>query len=766
MDVLNSVAEMSRNCRERPGRLSAQSGNGVLDCSSDTGEMRLKRLESSLDVDLGRRLLITASAALLVPRWGWSQSRDHLAFCWKLEERGDMARESVSGAEDAIASRTGHAIWVGEGRNRALRLDGYSVWFRDNASPAMLPDGAVTVTAWVALESYPVNEAALLELESKSHQVFRLSIDKWGFLQFGTPSADTRSLCRSSVPVGRAKWTHLAVCAGIAGTTLYQDGVPCGYMPSPMHSFKTAETADFVVGGAPDCPIMAQVFPSGVLNGLLRDVRVYSDERSGGTVNAIMADSRPDGPADLQINGPWCVDDPQRPICHAQPPRAWTNEPHGLIHWGGQYHIFYQKNANGPYWGHLNWGHMTSPDLLRWTEMPVAVSPEPGVDSEGCWSGSVIDHEGKLTIVYTAVDGKKACICLAQSEDGINFTKYPGNPVIPHQPAELVFQDFRDPFVWREGDIYYLVIGSGRRDGGGTAFLYRSKDLLNWEYRKQILSGDPSNSGTFWELPLFVKFGKLHALIVSEIPGRSSYWIGTWKDEEFKPLSNAPQRLELFNHLLAPTPMTDDDGHVVVMGIIPDERPPRELWKAGWAHLYSLPRVLSTDDRGHIVQKPHDSVKKLCHKLIVVPSMDIEGPEVHELPEFSEKSLYLDVTFRRGDSDSVALLLRRSPDGQEQTEILYDWERGRMALDRTRSSLDTEVRRDREEVEYAPAEKDVLRLEVFVDRSVLEVFVDDRAAFAARIYPTLEASDRVGFTSAGTGAKVENLRVARLERPA
>ncbi len=141
-------------------------------------------------------------------------------------------------------------------------------------------------------------------------------------------------------------------------------------------------------------------------------------------------ESRPRGTPDLQINSAWCANDPQRPRFHAIPPRAWTNEPHGLIHWGGEYHLFYQKNPSGPYWGHIHWGHMTSPDLYRWTEMQVALSPEPGPDSEGCWSGSVIDYNGRLASIYTAGDGHRASICLALSEDGLHFTKYPNNPVI------------------------------------------------------------------------------------------------------------------------------------------------------------------------------------------------------------------------------------------------------------------------------------------------------------------------------------------------
>ena len=139
---------------------------------------------------------------------------------------------------------------------------------------------------------------------------------------------------------------------------------------------------------------------------------------------------------------------------------------------------------------------------------------------------------------------------------------------------------------------------------------------------------------------------------------------------------------------------------------------------------------------------------------------------MQELPGVAETSLRVRARLNRGASTAVSLLLRRSPDGREQTEIAYDWEQARLTLDRTKSSLDPRVRRDREETEYASAVKDSIGFDVFVDRSVLEVFVDGRAAFAARIYPTLAESAGVAFLAAGTGAVVDELSLARLERPA
>jgi beta-fructofuranosidase len=409
---------------------------------------------------------------------------------------------------------------------------------------------------------------------------------------------------------------------------------------------------------------------------------------------------------------------------------------------------------------------MTSPDLLGWTEMPVALSPETGPDAEGCWSGSVTEFEGKLAIIYTGGDGKRASICLALSEDGIHFTKHRSNPVIAEPPQGHGFPEFRDPFVWREGGFYYLMIGSAVKDVGGTALLYRSKDLVNWEYRKQLYSGSHKDSGVFWEMPIFVKVGELHALVVCEVPGRASYWVGTWKDETFTPISDAPRRLELFNHTLSPTPLVDKNGEIVVMGIIPDERHPKATWAAGWAHLYSLPRVFSADASGLLRQRPHACVEQCCKPLQSIPEIHLTGAGVQSVDGIAERSLRIRATFRRGDSTSVSLFVRRSPDGKEQTEIRYTWESAQLTLNRTQSSLDPLGVRAAHSVDYTIAEKDSIQLDVIVDRSVLEVYVDHRATFSAGIYPTLDQSDGVGFAATGTGARVEAIRVERLVRTA
>src|SRR5919199_225960 len=97
--------------------------------------------------------------------------------------------------------------------------------------------------------------------------------------------------------------------------------------------------------------------------------------------------------------------DRHRPLYHFLPPSNWMNDPNGLIQWDGQYHLFYQYNPHGPLWGDIHWGHAVSPDLVHWTDLPIALAPDAPYDRDGVFSGCAVDHDGVPTIIYTGVRG-------------------------------------------------------------------------------------------------------------------------------------------------------------------------------------------------------------------------------------------------------------------------------------------------------------------------------------------------------------------------
>lgn len=142
-----------------------------------------------VNAKLTRRFFLLTSVGVLIPRWTWPKSLDAPILCWKLQGYEDAAREDVSGSRDAIASRTGHAIWVGQASDRALRLDGYSVWVSHGAKKLPLCSRGFSISAWMALESYPVDEAAIVHLShgvtgaatgSQPEAEFRFAVDRRG----------------------------------------------------------------------------------------------------------------------------------------------------------------------------------------------------------------------------------------------------------------------------------------------------------------------------------------------------------------------------------------------------------------------------------------------------------------------------------------------------------------------------------------------------------------------------------------------------------
>ncbi len=70
--------------------------------------------------------------------------------------------------------------------------------------------------------------------------------------------------------------------------------------------------------------------------------------------------------------------DRHRPLYHFIGPANWMNDPNGAFFWKGNYHLFYQYNPNGPFWGTIHWGHAVSSDLVHWEDFPIALCPVQG----------------------------------------------------------------------------------------------------------------------------------------------------------------------------------------------------------------------------------------------------------------------------------------------------------------------------------------------------------------------------------------------------
>ena len=461
------------------------------------------------------------------------------------------------------------------------------------------------------------------------------------------------------------------------------------------------------------------------------------------------------------------ADDPQRPRYHFLPPANWMNDPNGLIQWGETYHLFYQYNPNGPFHGTIHWGHAASEDLVHWRHLPIALSPTPGsADADGCWSGCALDADGVPTLLYSGNRNWDQRLCLATSDDGLlTWQKHERNPVIVDPPPGLDLVGFRDHSVWREQGAWYQLIGAGIRGQGGAALLYRSPDLRDWEYLHPLLVGDaqrqtPLWTGAMWECPDFFPLGDRHVLIVSVWEAGQLHYsaamVGQYRDRRLVP--EIEHKLDYGDiHFYAPQSFSDSQGRRIVFGWAVEGRDAEAQRAAGWAGVMSLPRALSLAPNGHVRMAPVPELLALRGEHRAAAPVAAHPGQPAAIPSIAGDSLELIAELAPAPGGSCGLAVRAAPDGSERTVIRYDAAAQQLVVDRSQSSLSPDVARGAHVAPLALAAGEPLRLRVFLDRSILEVFANDQVATTTRIYPTRPDSDRIALVAEGGAAQLRAL---------
>jgi len=409
--------------------------------------------------------------------------------------------------------------------------------------------------------------------------------------------------------------------------------------------------------------------------------------------------------------------------------------------------MFHQYNPNAAVWGDMHWAHATSPDMIHWQHEPIALAPTPGgPDQDGVFSGSAVLDQGTPTVIYTGVappkndseatlrDGvhtwrETQCLAVAEDEDLRSWRKLP-EPVIASPPAGMEVLGFRDPCLWREGDRWMLILGSGVRGKGGVILLYSSPDLRHWTYLHPLVEGSPSgksavnpvDSGDMWECPDFFPLGGKHVLLVSTM-GKVHWKVGRYANQRFTPENEGV--VDWGSYYAAKT-MIDRDGNRILWGWIPETRPDRELIAAGWAGVMSLPRGLSLNPQNEL-QTEAASVARQLRVLSAHIDERTSAPERQKILEslrIRDLASELDVQIQPRDSEFS--LTVQSEDGKPFAEVAC-----------TKKWRARELRINEIVAPLAGTAGSPVHLHMFLDGSVLEVFANGTVAATARIYEAI-----------------------------
>ncbi len=689
--------------------------------------------------------------------FAFSSNADLVAH-FSMDVKGGMIEETVSGEKFAVEGNFSPENLPGA-VGEALRFDGYTSHVKASLGNILSNSKTMTVSLWVATPSYPIIQidtdtkektpiATCLDKDSKSGFGFYLGFN--GKYSFETYIGGWPLSVEASEPLPTYQWNNLVAVIDCENrtTTLYNNGVQVG--SGKASGSISYGGGNFYMGQGTESR-MSGPFQLMSFNGLIDDISVWNDAKSQEEIASWKTESE----ANLDIPASRFADQLLRPRFHGMPAAGWTNECHGMTFSDGRYHLFFQKNADGPYMARLHWGHISSENLYDWREEKIAIAPGDWYDIKGCWSGCVFTDDeitgGKPNILYTAVDYAKAMIARAapETETLDNWIKSEANPIINGRPAGLS-DDFRDPYFFRSGDNAYIIVGSSK-DGLGTTTLHRYEpSTKTWSNSgDQFFTGtNKATDGTFWEMPNITPMPDGRWLFTATPLGtsqgvRTLYWTGSIAaDGKFVPDANSsePRLVEMNSRegfgLLSPT-IYNHDGKTIVLGIVPDKLPSMENWRLGWAHCYSLPREWSLAEDGSLIQKPFEGLKGLRGETVYTQeSFELSG--TIDLSPVSGRSVEICGTFEVGASPFGFNVFKSS---KGEGKIYYNPASGEIIADFSgmeRLKNDNGVYDGiyRCPLPVKPANGETLKINVFIDHSILDIFINDRWATSIRVFPT------------------------------
>ena len=483
--------------------------------------------------------------------------------------------------------------------------------------------------------------------------------------------------------------------------------------------------------------------------------------------------------------------DPHRPIYHYVNPENRLNDPNGLCFWQGRWHLFYQ--AYPPEDPRQHWGHAVSDDLIHWRDLPYAIYPNP---EECCFSGATLVEEERVIAIY---HGTKVGNMVAVSHDPLllNWEKLTGAPVIPIASADgspLPYRVF-DPCIWKKGEHYYALSGgtlphaaSGKRTRAN--FLFRSPNLVDWDYLHPFVEDDRFTLvGDDGACPYFWPIGDRHILLFYSHMSGGQALLGDYDTERDKFVVTAQHDFNFGafgpGGVHAPSATPDGKGGIYVIFNMNPAKPTE-----GWNQIMTLPRRLTlqgTDKIGRdtLLVEPAGDVESLRREHRQMADLTLPSNQEIVLGSIRGDAIELLAEIETNDAPLVELNVLRSPGKEEFTRIAFyrergyrDWERyngwqrdklaaatdSLISIDSSYSSILPDVRSRAPETGPVFLERDEpLRLRVFVDRSVVEVFVNGKQCVAMRVYPGREDSVGVSLRSQGQDARVVSLDAWQME---
>lgn len=485
-------------------------------------------------------------------------------------------------------------------------------------------------------------------------------------------------------------------------------------------------------------------------------------------------------------------DDPYRPIYHFVNPEGTMNDPNGFSYWNGNWHLFYQ--AAPPEDRRQHWGHAVSKNLVHWRDLPLAIYPGP---ESASYSGSALVEDDRVIAIY---DGVRAGVMVAESDDPLllNWKKITGEAVIPlddELPIPPIVEGVRigDPFLWKKEGTYYAIVGYMKDQGAddtqfdiydyGTPgnqvranYLFKSDDLKNWEYLHPFVEGDRfTKVGDDGSCPYFWPIGDRHILLFFSHSSVSQYLLGDYDKERDKFVATSHGN---FNHGLrfgpggihAPSATPDSNGGVITIFNMNSAYPTK-----GWNQIMSLPMRLTLRGEDELGFEPAGDIESLRGDHKKVERMKLPANDEVVFNDIKGNAMEIQAEIDPKNAQYVEINVLRSPNKEEYTRIVFFKNRGQtnrdrggindvIMIDATHSSILPDAQMQPPQIAQMYLESNEnLELQIFIDKSVVEVYANGKQYVAMRVYPGLEESVGVSMRSQGKDSELISLDAWQME---
>lgn len=738
---------------------------------------------------------------------------------WSFDEKdGVVAYDDIASKHDSISyifiDRTPHSDPIRRKGiiGNSLEFDGFSSYVYRSGDEFALPQGSFSISVWVAPRAFEngdegklsaiVNQQNLDEKNGFCLGMYRHG--KWSF-QFGDGNT-WFEIWDEGHPIARRQWSFLTATFSpeTGEVSLYLNGEKISVAHTEIKSVSPSQ-CPLLIGRHNDPAVDGRTLLS-MFNGLMDELCIYPEALSEETVAAIyksyVRSHKGSAPLisydEIKIDREKYRNDPYRPEMHANPPGHWQNEPHAPFYYNGMYHLTYQHNPTGPYWHNIDWGHSVSEDLVHWKDMPEVLYPEDNdVAPDGIWSGSTMfDKNGDPVFVYTfgnwnKVKNQGIALAFPKDKNDPNLTEWVplDHTTIEQLDGQGIIGEFRDPFAFRDEQSgkWYILVGSGIEGKGGTAWAYESDDMESWTLRGPFYLSNYEKYpflGDKWELPVFLPLGQYPdgetRYVMIESPKgylqnvEVYYWLGRFDREncKFIPDNEEPLYWDYGgNRFIGPSGFIDPKGRALIFTVVGGNG-------TGWAGTCGFPSHIFLDESGKLGVKPIEELNSLrVEKLFDAENLSVS--EVNsKLSDVKGNMIEISLDMDVDQAVKAGISILKSKDGQEETLLYYDAENGKLLKDTSKSQIRTAstggavrpvnfIRKSTDEREdlrnsFVLGSGETLKMHIYIDKSLIQAYVNDRNTITLWSYPTLEDSKGIELFSDGVDATIKSLEIWQL----